>query len=114
MVADHRGDSMTIIKHTDGTVGTYNITNTVTRAALQSANKARKPRPKADKRAYPRFAPLHWSTADYIRAYFDLNGQSHIAAFPNAKHADPMTLYQPLPDRPAPRTRDAVEFETIE
>ena len=102
---------MTTIKHSDGTVGNYSITNPATWAALQSANKARKPRPKADKRVFPQFQS-HWSSADYINAYFALNSGRKVPAYP--EHIDHLALYAPLPDRPAPWAPDVVEFETIE
>ena len=100
---------MNTIKHPDGTVGTYTITSPTTWAELQLANKARKPRAKADKRLYPRHE-LHWSTADYVRAYFALNCQRYKSPA-YADHVDHLALYQPLPDRPAPWAPDIVEIE---
>lgn len=101
---------MNTIKHPDGTVGAYTITSPTTWAELQAANKARKPRAKADKRLYPKHQ-LHWSSADYVKMYFALNSSTKMPAYPGHKEINHLALYQPLPDRPAPWAPDIVEIE---
>jgi hypothetical protein len=94
----------TTIRHPDGTIGTYTITNPATWAALQSLKPMKKSRIKACKRTYPKFVGL-MSTSDYVRAYWRLN-------FVNG--ADPSAFFQPLPDTPAAWAPDTVEIETVE
>lgn len=53
-------------------------------------------KPKAAKRAYPKFFT---STADYVAQYFALNtGRNSVYAYQPGGHAD---LYEPLNDAPA-------------
>jgi hypothetical protein len=101
---------MNIIKHPDGTVGTYTITSPTTWAALQTANKARKTRAKADRRQYP--AIVQGATvAQYIKQYFALNSNPRLTIHAYPDHVDHLALYRPLPDRPAPWAPDIVEIE---
>jgi hypothetical protein len=102
----------TTIRHPDGTLSTYTVTNPATWAALQAVKPAKKPRSKADKRRYPSQA---LSTADYVRQYFALNTRSRtgeINAY--ADHQDHRTLYQPLNEKPWHWAPDTVEIETVE
>ena len=103
---------MQTIRHPDGTIGTYTVTNPATWAALQSIKPARKPRAKADKRTYPKWDHT-MSTRDYIRQYYGLNSASKIAAYPRHE-TDWLSLYEPLPDTPAAWAPDTVEIETVE
>jgi hypothetical protein len=102
----------TIIRHPDGTLSTYTVTNPATWAALQAVKPAKKPRAKADKRRYPLQAR---STADYVRQYFALNTRcrpGEINAY--GDHQDHRTLYQPLNEKPSHWAPDTVEIETVE
>lgn len=105
---------MQTIRHPDGTIGTYTVTNPATWAALQSIKPARTRWGRTDKRAYPQWDPT-MSTRDYIRQYFYLNtGNKPGAPHAYAGHLDHRTLYEPLPDTPAAWAPDTVEIETVE
>lgn len=75
--------------------------DTDTLSAVLSIKPARKPRPKGERRAYPKFLE-DTSTADYVRQYFRLNTQqpglryvgSRVHAY--GDHLDHLSLYQPL------------------
>jgi hypothetical protein len=55
---------------------------------------------RSEKRLFPKWNPA-MSTADYVRQYFALNSQkNNLPAYP--AHVDHLSLYAPLPDRPAP------------
>lgn len=75
--------------------------DTDTLSAILSVKPARKPRSKADRRAYPK-AREGTCTADYVRAYFRLqterNGFRYIGAqvYAYGDHLDHVALYQPL------------------
>jgi hypothetical protein len=100
------------IRHPDGTVGAYTIASPATWAALQAVKPAKKPRAKADKRNFPRFAGL--STSDYVRQYFALNTGRAGKVCAYAGHLDHRTLYHPLNEAPATWAPDTVEIETVE
>jgi hypothetical protein len=102
--------------HQTLTIGRFTVTGTPDTLAavyaLQNA-KPRKPRAKAEKRAYPRFVP-GMSTAEYVRAFFSLNtgpGQK-ISAYMNG--GDHTSFYQTLNTAPAALPTGEETVETIE
>jgi hypothetical protein len=104
--------STTTIRRPDGTLSTYTVTNPATWAALQAVKPARKPRPKADRRLFPKQA---MSTADYVRKYYALNTRSRTGEI-NAygAHLDHLALFQPLNEKPWHWAPDTVEVEVLE
>ena len=104
----------TTIKHADGTIGTYTITNPQTWAALQSVKPAKPPKSKAAKRKYPDWR-ADMTTREYVRAYFALNctARQGINAYDDSQDHAAMYACANMDSVPtwAP---DTVEIETIE
>jgi hypothetical protein len=103
----------TTIRHPDGALSTYTVTNPATWAALQAVKPARKPRGKADKRRFP-----HWhefmSAEDYVRQYFALNSERASNGNNYGAHINHLALFQPLNTAHATWAPDTVEIETVE
>lgn len=100
----------------DGTRATYTVAPgsalPLALAALKLVKKPALARP--HKRLFPGYAPGATSTADYVKAYFELNTRpfSEIAAYGN--HLDHLALYAPLPDTPAALYQGVDSVETVE
>lgn len=106
---------MTTIKHPDGTIGHYVITNPTTWAALQSVKPAKPPKSKAAKRLFPKWN-AQMTTRTYIEAYFVLNCTARQGV--NAYHsndAEHAAMYACANMDQVPAwAPDTVEIETIE
>jgi hypothetical protein len=105
--------STATIRHADGTLSTYTVTNPASWAALQAVKPLKRaPKGKAEKRRYPSQA---MSTADYVRQYYALNTRSRTGEI-NAygAHLDHLALFQPLNDNPTTWAPDTVEVEVLE
>lgn len=102
--------STTTIRHADGTVSTYKVTNPATWAALQTVKPARKPRPKADRRLYPKQV---FSTADYVRKYYALNTGRNGKITAYADDLNHLALFQPLNENRHHWALDTVEIEVL-
>lgn len=90
-------------RYPDGTRARYTLApGSTVPLQLAALKKPKKPRGKAEKRAYPKWTP-DMSTKDYIGAYWRVNGLC----------GKPAQLFAPLPDRPAPYYTgvDTVEIE---
>ena len=89
-------------RYPDGTRATYTLApGSTVPLQLAALKPLRKPRPKAEKRLYPRWTP-DMSTKDYIRAYFARNVRTLGGVQAYDPYGDHLALYAPLPDSPAP------------
>lgn len=99
----------------DGTRAAYTVAPGSTLALQLAALKPlKKPSlARSAKRQFPTYLPGHTSTAGYINVYFGLNSDRKIAAYPRHE-TNWLSLYQPLPDKPAAVYTGADTVETIE
>lgn len=107
-----------------GSKGTYRILNADKLAQILTPVKSRRPRPRVDRRVYPKHVEGE-STRAYVERYFHINSVPrvdwskpvkwndwHIRAYPDDTNQH-LSLYHPLSTAPQYTPADPIE-ETIE
>lgn len=101
-----------------GSRGTYRTLDPDKLAQILTPVKSRKPRPRVDRRAYPKHIEGE-STRAYVERYFRMNIERSTMRFKSAgihsypDHINHLSLYHPLSTAPQYTTADPIE-ETIE